>query len=71
MHRVSTGIIGVLCQLDADIPYGPELEVWFTGLAAPKPKTRRRSRAKPKLDAEPSADTPPTLDAEPSTDPAA
>jgi predicted unusual protein kinase regulating ubiquinone biosynthesis (AarF/ABC1/UbiB family) len=33
MHRVSAGIIGVLCQLDADIPYGPEVRRWLPGLA--------------------------------------
>jgi predicted unusual protein kinase regulating ubiquinone biosynthesis (AarF/ABC1/UbiB family) len=54
MHRVSTGIIGVLCQLDADIPYGPELEVWLPGLAAakPVPKPRRRPRTKAPVDPE-------------------
>ncbi len=33
MHRVSAGITGVLCQLDADIPYGAELRRWVPGLA--------------------------------------
>jgi predicted unusual protein kinase regulating ubiquinone biosynthesis (AarF/ABC1/UbiB family) len=35
MHRVSAGIIGVLCQLDADIPYGAEVRRWLPGLAEP------------------------------------
>jgi predicted unusual protein kinase regulating ubiquinone biosynthesis (AarF/ABC1/UbiB family) len=48
MHRVSTGIIGVLCQLDADIPYGPELESWLPGLAAPEPARRTAARRKPR-----------------------
>ncbi|HTR70860.1 MAG TPA: AarF/ABC1/UbiB kinase family protein [Mycobacteriales bacterium] len=37
MHRVSTGLIGVLCQLDAEIPYGAELRRWLPGLAGPPP----------------------------------
>src|SRR5581483_6242054 len=36
MHRVGTGIIGVLCQLDADIPYRDELARWIPGLADPQ-----------------------------------
>jgi predicted unusual protein kinase regulating ubiquinone biosynthesis (AarF/ABC1/UbiB family) len=32
MHRVGAGSIGVLCQLDADIPYGPEVRRWLPGL---------------------------------------
>jgi predicted unusual protein kinase regulating ubiquinone biosynthesis (AarF/ABC1/UbiB family) len=35
MHRVAAGSIGVLCQLDADIPYGPEVRRWIPGLADP------------------------------------
>jgi len=35
MHRVGAGSIGVLCQLDCDIPYGPEVERWMPGLADP------------------------------------
>jgi predicted unusual protein kinase regulating ubiquinone biosynthesis (AarF/ABC1/UbiB family) len=35
LHRVSTGIIGVLCQLDAEIPYAAEVRRWLPGLAAP------------------------------------
>ena len=48
MHRVSAGIIGVLCQLDADIPYGAEVRRWLPGLADPAPaiaKTSSRSSA--------------------------
>jgi predicted unusual protein kinase regulating ubiquinone biosynthesis (AarF/ABC1/UbiB family) len=33
MHRVAAGSIGVLCQLDADIPYGAECRRWIPGLA--------------------------------------
>ncbi|MBV9487280.1 MAG: AarF/ABC1/UbiB kinase family protein, partial [Frankiaceae bacterium] len=35
MHRVGAGSIGVLCQLDADIPYGAEVRRWMPGLADP------------------------------------
>jgi predicted unusual protein kinase regulating ubiquinone biosynthesis (AarF/ABC1/UbiB family) len=51
MHRVSAGITGVLCQLDADIPYGAEMRRWIPGLAdpatpvAPKAKARSKSKA--------------------------
>jgi predicted unusual protein kinase regulating ubiquinone biosynthesis (AarF/ABC1/UbiB family) len=54
MHRVSAGIIGVLCQLDADIPYGAEVRRWLPGLADPEPAPakkaapRKRAPAKPK-----------------------
>jgi predicted unusual protein kinase regulating ubiquinone biosynthesis (AarF/ABC1/UbiB family) len=33
MHRVAAGSIGVLCQLDADIPYGAEVRRWIPGLS--------------------------------------
>jgi predicted unusual protein kinase regulating ubiquinone biosynthesis (AarF/ABC1/UbiB family) len=33
MHRVSAGIVGVLCQLDADIAYGAEVRRWIPGLS--------------------------------------
>jgi hypothetical protein len=33
MHRVAAGSFGVLCQLGADIPYGPEVRRWIPGLA--------------------------------------
>jgi predicted unusual protein kinase regulating ubiquinone biosynthesis (AarF/ABC1/UbiB family) len=46
MHRVSAGIIGVLCQLDADIPYGTEVRRWIPGLAEPPAPKPRASRAK-------------------------
>jgi predicted unusual protein kinase regulating ubiquinone biosynthesis (AarF/ABC1/UbiB family) len=35
MHRVGAGSIGVLCQLDANIPYGEEVRRWMPGLADP------------------------------------
>jgi predicted unusual protein kinase regulating ubiquinone biosynthesis (AarF/ABC1/UbiB family) len=49
MHRVSTGIIGVLCQLDAEIPYGTEVARWLPGLADPDeaPTKKPKPRAKP------------------------
>jgi predicted unusual protein kinase regulating ubiquinone biosynthesis (AarF/ABC1/UbiB family) len=43
MHRVSAGIIGVLCQLDADIPYGPEVRRWLPGLADPSRKKKAKT----------------------------
>jgi hypothetical protein len=48
MHRVSAGITGVLCQLDADIPYGAELRRWVPGLAEPTPAKHVRARSKSK-----------------------
>jgi predicted unusual protein kinase regulating ubiquinone biosynthesis (AarF/ABC1/UbiB family) len=48
MHRVSAGIIGVLCQLDADIPYGTEVRRWLPGLAEPAPPRAATSKAKSK-----------------------
>jgi predicted unusual protein kinase regulating ubiquinone biosynthesis (AarF/ABC1/UbiB family) len=52
MHRVTAGITGVLCQLDADIPYGAELRRWVPGLAEPSaaatPAKRSTSKAKSK-----------------------
>jgi predicted unusual protein kinase regulating ubiquinone biosynthesis (AarF/ABC1/UbiB family) len=41
MHRVSAGMIGVLCQLDADIRYGPEVRRWLPGLADPPTPPRK------------------------------
>ena len=46
MHRVSAGIIGVLCQLDADIPYGAEVRRWLPGLADPEPPKQAGRRGK-------------------------
>jgi predicted unusual protein kinase regulating ubiquinone biosynthesis (AarF/ABC1/UbiB family) len=46
MHRVSAGIIGVLCQLDADIPYGPEVRRWLPGFADPEPEPAPKPAAK-------------------------
>jgi len=49
MHRVTAGITGVLCQLDADIPYGAELRRWVPGLAEPAAAaTKRKSTSKAK-----------------------
>jgi predicted unusual protein kinase regulating ubiquinone biosynthesis (AarF/ABC1/UbiB family) len=44
MHRVSAGIVGVLCQLDADIPYGAEVRRWLPGLAEPDPVAPAQKR---------------------------
>jgi hypothetical protein len=33
MHRVGAGMVGVLAQLDAEIPYRGEVERWLPGLA--------------------------------------
>jgi predicted unusual protein kinase regulating ubiquinone biosynthesis (AarF/ABC1/UbiB family) len=45
MHRVSAGIVGVLCQLDAEIPYGPEISRWLPGLAEPAaPKSEKQAK---------------------------
>jgi predicted unusual protein kinase regulating ubiquinone biosynthesis (AarF/ABC1/UbiB family) len=45
LHRVSAGITGVLCQLDADIPYGTEMRRWVPGLAEPSaPPARKRAK---------------------------
>jgi predicted unusual protein kinase regulating ubiquinone biosynthesis (AarF/ABC1/UbiB family) len=35
MHRVGLGMIGVLCQLDAEIPYRDEVRRWVPGFADP------------------------------------
>jgi hypothetical protein len=44
IHRVTTGTIGVLCQLEAEATWRAELEKWLPGFAPPKPK-RTRKRA--------------------------
>jgi predicted unusual protein kinase regulating ubiquinone biosynthesis (AarF/ABC1/UbiB family) len=44
MHRVSAGITGILCQLDADIPYGAEMRRWVPGLAEPDAPKRKRQQ---------------------------
>jgi predicted unusual protein kinase regulating ubiquinone biosynthesis (AarF/ABC1/UbiB family) len=46
LHRVSAGLIGVLCQLDAEIPYGAEMRRWVPGLAPPP--ARKRGAAAPR-----------------------
>jgi predicted unusual protein kinase regulating ubiquinone biosynthesis (AarF/ABC1/UbiB family) len=46
MHRVSAGITGVLCQLDADIPYGAEMRRWVPGLAEPEEPPASKAKAK-------------------------
>jgi predicted unusual protein kinase regulating ubiquinone biosynthesis (AarF/ABC1/UbiB family) len=43
MHRVSAGIIGVLCQLGAEIPYGPEIRRWLPGFGPHGASERRLS----------------------------
>jgi predicted unusual protein kinase regulating ubiquinone biosynthesis (AarF/ABC1/UbiB family) len=43
IYRVTTGAIGVLCQLDAEGPWRTELEQWLPGFAE-KPPRRRSAR---------------------------
>jgi predicted unusual protein kinase regulating ubiquinone biosynthesis (AarF/ABC1/UbiB family) len=43
IHRVTTGTIGVLCQLEAEAAWRSELEKWLPGFAPP-PKPRRAAR---------------------------
>lgn len=47
IHRVTTGAIGVLCQLEAEAPWRAELERWLPGFAPRPPKTARRVRRSP------------------------
>jgi predicted unusual protein kinase regulating ubiquinone biosynthesis (AarF/ABC1/UbiB family) len=42
IHRVTTGAIGVLCQLEAEAPWRSELEKWLPGFAPPKPRRARK-----------------------------
>jgi predicted unusual protein kinase regulating ubiquinone biosynthesis (AarF/ABC1/UbiB family) len=44
IHRVTTGAIGVLCQLEAEAPWRAELERRLPGFAPPKPRRARRTR---------------------------
>ena len=39
VHRVWLGGVAVLCQLDAEVPMGPELETWLPGFARPSEET--------------------------------
>ena len=36
LHRVTTGTIGVLCQLEAEAPWRAELEKWLPGFKKPR-----------------------------------
>jgi predicted unusual protein kinase regulating ubiquinone biosynthesis (AarF/ABC1/UbiB family) len=48
IHRVTTGAIGVLCQLEAQARWQAELEEWLPGFrAAPKRAKRAARRRKP------------------------
>ena len=44
IHRVTTGAIGVLCQLEAEAPWRAELQTWLPGFG-PARKRARRPRA--------------------------
>jgi len=47
IHRVTSGAIGVLCQLEAEAPWRAELERWLPGFAdAPPGGAGRRRRAR-------------------------
>ena len=47
IHRVTSGAIGVLCQLEAEAPWRAELERWLPGFAdAPPRGAGRRRRAR-------------------------
>jgi hypothetical protein len=35
IHRVTMGTIGVLCQLEAEAAWRPELDRWLPGFAEP------------------------------------
>jgi predicted unusual protein kinase regulating ubiquinone biosynthesis (AarF/ABC1/UbiB family) len=37
IHRVTMGVLGVLCQLDATAPYRGECERWLPGFTTPQP----------------------------------
>jgi len=42
---VTTGAIGVLCQLEAEAPWRAELERWLPGFAPPKRRRAPRPKA--------------------------
>jgi hypothetical protein len=42
IHRVTTGAIGVLCQLEAEATWRSELEKWLPGFAPAKPRRPRK-----------------------------
>lgn len=46
IHRVTTGAIGVLCQLEAEAPWRAELQQWLPGFAPPKPPPAKRTTRK-------------------------
>ena len=57
IHRVTTGTIGVLCQLGSSGPFRAEVEQWQPGFASPRSKAGRhaasmgdQARPLPKLD---------------------
>jgi predicted unusual protein kinase regulating ubiquinone biosynthesis (AarF/ABC1/UbiB family) len=43
IHRVTTGTIGVLCQLGSSGPYRAEVEQWQAGFASPRTKAGRHA----------------------------
>jgi predicted unusual protein kinase regulating ubiquinone biosynthesis (AarF/ABC1/UbiB family) len=44
IHRVTTGAIGVLCQLEAEARWRAELETWLPGFGPDQPATRPARR---------------------------
>jgi predicted unusual protein kinase regulating ubiquinone biosynthesis (AarF/ABC1/UbiB family) len=59
IHRVTTGAIGVLCQLEAEAPWRAELERWLPGFAVARrarSASRRTSAARPTSAARASCD---------------
>jgi hypothetical protein len=42
IHRVTTGAIGVLCQLEAEAAWRAELERWLPGFAPPRKRAPRK-----------------------------
>jgi hypothetical protein len=48
IHRVTTGAIGVLCQLEAEGPWRAELERWLPGFSPDRKPARRRRAAPPR-----------------------
>jgi len=53
IHRVTTGAIGVLCQLEAEGPWRAELQRWLPGFGPDHKPTARRKAAAPRKTATP------------------
>jgi hypothetical protein len=48
IHRVTTGAIGVLCQLEAEGPWRAELRRWLPGFGPDTKPARRRTATAPR-----------------------